>query len=97
MGDRLLVVYVDTNGLAWTRLGIRAGRRVGGAVTRSRVRRRLREAYRLKQHELPDGLDLVCVARAPEAADATVEQFSQSLETLIARAAAKLSRSNAQR
>lgn len=91
------MVYVDTNDLAWTRLGIRAGRRVGGAVTRSRVRRRLREAYRLKQHDLPTGLDVICVARGPEAAHATAEHLSQSLETLIARAADKLSRSNARR
>lgn len=95
-GDRLLVVHVEAGDLEWTRLGIKAGRRVGGAVTRSRVRRRLREAFRLKQHDLPAGLDVVCVVRSPAAA-ASVEDFSRSLETLIARAAAKLSRANAQR
>ena len=95
VGDRLLVVHVEAGDLEWTRLGIKTGRRVGGAVTRSRVRRRLREAFRLRQQDLPAGLDVVCVVRGAAAAGASVEDFSRSLETLIARAAARLSRANA--
>ena len=95
VGGRHLVVYVVDNGLEWTRLGIKAGRRIGGAVTRSRVRRRLREAFRLEQHDLPAGLDVVCIVRGPAVADTGVEELGRSLEDLIARAAAKLLRSNA--
>ena len=45
------------------RLGVVVSRKVGGAVTRSRVRRLLRESFRVHQHELAQPLDLVLVAR----------------------------------
>lgn len=41
------------------RLGLSVPRRVGTAVKRNRVKRMLREAFRLSQHHLPAGLDLV--------------------------------------
>lgn len=45
------------------RLGLTVGKKVGGAVKRNRVRRRLREIYRLHEGELKPGFDLVVVAR----------------------------------
>ncbi|MBX3746609.1 MAG: ribonuclease P protein component [Verrucomicrobiae bacterium] len=44
-------------------LGVVTSRRIGGAVQRSRARRLLREAFRLQQHHLRQGLILVLVAR----------------------------------
>jgi ribonuclease P protein component len=46
-----------------TRLGVVASSKVGGAVVRSRVKRLLRESFRLHQLELTGPLDLVLVAR----------------------------------
>ncbi len=46
-----------------TRLGLSVGRRVGGAVVRNRIKRLLREAFRLEQRDLPAGLDLVVTVR----------------------------------
>jgi ribonuclease P protein component len=46
-----------------TRLGIVAGSRIGNAVVRTRVKRLLRESFRLHQFELVGPLDLVLVAR----------------------------------
>lgn len=63
------------NDAACTRLGISIGRRVGTAARRNRIKRLLREAFRLAQHELPAGppgpYDLVVVVRphAPLALD----------------------------
>jgi len=54
------------------RVGVVAGRRVGGAVVRNRVKRRLREA--LARAELRDGTDYVVVA-FPGAATATYEEI----------------------
>lgn len=50
------------------RLGISVGRKVGGAVERSRMKRLLREAFWSAAVELPDGYDFVLVAR-PDAAE----------------------------
>ena len=59
----LLVVYVRGNGTRGNRLGITVGTKVGKAVTRNRVRRRLKEIYRLNEARLLSGRDVVIVAR----------------------------------
>lgn len=46
-----------------SRLGVITPGRIGNAVARSRSRRLLREAFRLHQHELKPGVELVLVAR----------------------------------
>jgi ribonuclease P protein component len=49
---------------ATMRLGVVVGGRLGNAVVRSRVKRLLREAFRLHQRDLAQPVDLVLVARA---------------------------------
>ncbi len=49
---------------AASRVGVITGRKLGGAVVRTRARRLLREAFRLHQLQLRQPLDLVLVARA---------------------------------
>ena len=46
-----------------SRLGVITASKVGGAVTRNRARRLLRESFRLHQHELTAPVELVLVAR----------------------------------
>ena len=53
------------NGRGHSRLGVTTTRKLGNAVTRNRARRLVREAYRTHRGELPTGLDLVFVVRAP--------------------------------
>ena len=54
------------NGVPYTRIGLVTSRRVGNAPRRNRIRRLLREAFRLTQHELPAGYDMVVVVRPHE-------------------------------
>ena len=61
---RCVVVYCRKNGLDCNRLGITAGTKIGHAVVRNRIRRRIREAYRLSEAEYQRGYDIVVVARS---------------------------------
>ena len=58
-----MVLYTRKNRLQENRLGITTGKKLGNAVTRNRIRRRLREIYRLHEEEFLLGRDLVVVAR----------------------------------
>jgi ribonuclease P protein component len=65
-GNRFLVLYAFARGDSESegpRLGLSVGRRVGGAVERSRVKRVLREAFWEEARRLPTGSDYVVVAR----------------------------------
>jgi ribonuclease P protein component len=50
-----------------SRLGLSVPKRVGTAPTRNRVKRMLRECFRLMQHDLPRAYDLVVVVRPHKA------------------------------
>jgi ribonuclease P protein component len=64
--DAAMVVYGVENGLPFARLGLSVSRkRVASAVARNRLKRVLREAFRLSKAEVPKGLDLVVVPRGP--------------------------------
>jgi len=58
-----LTIYGKPNDLAFPRLGISISRTVGTAPRRNRIKRLLREAFRLMQHDFPSGYDLVVVPR----------------------------------
>ena len=62
----LLIVVVRRNTTGRTRLGLSIGRRIWrSAVKRNVVRRIFREAFRLEQHALPQGIDIVLIAAEP--------------------------------
>ena len=63
----LLPQFVATRDPGAFRAGFVTSRRIGGAVVRNRVRRRLREIVRRHQHEIIPGLWIVLVARAAAA------------------------------
>ncbi len=59
----LVTVLPRSESLAPARLGITVSRKVGGAVVRNRVKRLVREAFRICRADLPAGVDLVVVPR----------------------------------
>jgi ribonuclease P protein component len=73
------VIFFRPNGLSLTRLGITAPTKLGGAVLRNRVKRRVREVFRLNQLAIPGGWDIVV---NPREAMATVE-FSRLAQELL--------------
>ena len=83
---RLFSVHAFPNEFGTPRLGLSVSRRVGNAVTRNAVRRRLREVLHASLDELPGSWDLVVSAR-PEAAEAALDElhqeFVRSLRKLV--------------
>jgi ribonuclease P protein component len=79
---RLFSVHAFPNEQGTPRLGLSVSRKVGNAVTRNAVRRRLREVFHSCISGMSEDLDLVVSAR-PAAAGATFEElreeFSKSL------------------
>jgi len=61
--SRCVVVYCRRNGKAENRLGVTVSTKLGGAVQRNRVRRRLKEAYRINEFRFCAGYDIIIVAR----------------------------------
>lgn len=88
VSDDLLVVYGCANQLRRTRLGLSVSRKVGGAVARNRWKRLLREAFRLKQANIPSGLDLIVIPR--QTAKPELGRLMKSLPALARRLAKRL-------
>lgn len=63
VANSYLVLYARRNRTATNRVGVTVGKKLGHAVVRNRVRRRLREVYRLNEERFLPGWDIVVVAR----------------------------------
>jgi ribonuclease P protein component len=84
VSDVLFTVIARPNGLGHARLGLSVGiRSAGCAVNRNRVKRVVRERFRLSQQELPP-VDVVVNARQG-AGNATRAQLAASITVLFAR------------
>jgi ribonuclease P protein component len=84
--DRFFGLRIKPNGLSHPRLGLAvAVKTAGGGVARNRLRRLVRESFRLVQHELP-AVDVVVAAKFP-AAEAPAATLRASLATLWNRVA----------
>ena len=86
--DNILIVYANRNELGHPRLGISIGKKkVPSAAERNRIKRLLREVFRLSKGELPSGVDLVIVPRGP---GMTFQQVQQSFPMLCRSAARRI-------
>ena len=78
----LLVARFVPNDVGQTRFGLSTGRRLGGAVVRNRVRRRLRAAIQADAAALTPGWDVLIVAR-PQSAGAAYADLHQALRRVL--------------
>ena len=84
-GNSYLVLYARPNRLAQNRVGITVSKKLGKAHIRNRVRRRLREIYRLHEECFTPGWDIVVVARS-RAVDAPFDKLTKAYLALAEKA-----------
>ena len=84
-GNQLLVLRLLPNGLDHNRYGFVTSKRLGKAIVRNRVRRRLREGVRTLTTSISGGWDIVISAR-PAAALADYGELNRAVASLLARA-----------
>lgn len=85
--DGRILLFAVRNGTPHTRLGLVVSRKQGNSVKRHRLKRRLREAFRLVRPELPTGLDLVAI---PQGAESSSGDYQASLQRLVRKLSARL-------
>jgi ribonuclease P protein component len=85
--DAVLVLIALKNDRPYSRLGLSVSKRNGNSVARHRLRRLLREAFRLEQWTLPAGLDLILIPgrAAREASQAAIRSSLVSLARRVER------------
>ncbi len=81
---RLFSVHALPNTIGEPRLGLSVSKKVGTAVKRNKVRRRLKEVFRFSAKRLPYNLDFVISAR-PAAAEASFEELNEEFSRSVQR------------
>jgi len=64
VASKHVVVYCMRNGKTENRLGVTVSTKLGGAVQRNRIRRRIKEVYRLNETNVQKGYNIVIIARS---------------------------------
>ena len=80
-----LVLYARRNRTESNRVGITVSKKLGKAHIRNRIRRRLREVYRLNEEKFLPGWDIVVVARM-KAIDASFKDLTKAYLSLAKKA-----------
>ena len=84
VGNERLRLVIRENDLGYSRLGLAVGRRVGNAVVRNRVKRRLREIFRKERQRFPGALDVVVVPQA-KVVELSYDQLCEQLVAMVTR------------
>ena len=85
VADGYLVLYARRNRTEGNRVGITVSKKLGKAHIRNRIRRRIREVYRLNEEKFLPGWDIVVVARS-RSVDAPFDKLTKSFLSLAKKA-----------
>lgn len=83
--NHLLVLYIYKNRKNINRIGVSVSKKVGKSVVRNRVKRLIKECYRLNCSSLNTGYDLVFIARSA-ANDKSYNEIDGAVKNLFKRA-----------
>ncbi|SJZ89389.1 ribonuclease P protein component [Garciella nitratireducens DSM 15102] len=78
----LLVIYYLPNQKNYNKLGLSVSKKVGNSVIRNRVKRRIRESYRLNEEKIKKGYDMVIISRV-KANQADFQSIEKALIHLL--------------
>ena len=83
---KFFTMHYINNGLDFNRLGIKTGKKLAGAVKRNRVKRLIRESYRLAEQSIKTGYDIVFVAKDEALTIDSYFETSHAIKKLIKKA-----------
>lgn len=81
--DTKIVFYIIANDCQYSRIGLVVSKKVGNAVQRNRVKRLLREAYRLNKHLLTANVDIIAIPRRPFTSNLKLPDIENEFKKLL--------------
>lgn len=79
---KFLVIFYKLNGYSYNRVGISTTKKLGNSVIRNRVKRLIKENYRLNCNKMKTGYDLIFLARV-RAKEADYKDIEKSMYYLL--------------
>jgi ribonuclease P protein component len=86
--DGVLLLFMAKNDGPATRIGLSVSKKHGGSVDRNRLKRWLREAFRLEQHQFPSRIDLIAIPL--DGSRASLAAYRKGLVSLVKRLSRRL-------
>lgn len=83
--DRFAILYILPNECSHSKVGFAVGKKLGNAVLRNSIKRKMREVFRHTQNNLMPGYNVVWVARKT-LVDKKLEVYYQAFERIIKKA-----------
>jgi ribonuclease P protein component len=77
--NKYFIIYVSNNRLNTNRLGVSVSKKIGNSVIRHRMKRLVKESFRLQKDMFNSGLDIVVIVRK----GAEVLTFQQVTDALL--------------